>query len=123
MDISYIAGFFDGEGSVRHLKYSVRLVFYNTHLGVLKAVAGFLNCGTIYPSRSKNPNKPQYQLEMAHHLDVLRVAKLLLPHSIVKHGPLKDLISFIENRRWQRKGGHRIRNTPLDPDETRRGTK
>lgn len=104
MEWSYVAGYFDGEGSARFKATLVEISFANTHTGSLNAIKDFIGCGTIYKHWSKERDfiraSKCYTLSISRHQDVLRVAKEMLPHSIIKAEKLAVLIQYIETKVW-----------------------
>ncbi|MCJ7634145.1 hypothetical protein MUP77_17375 [Candidatus Bathyarchaeota archaeon] len=108
MDWCYIAGFFDGEGSVFFgYKYpngkTVRLQVVNTNLEVIEVIKNFIDCRTVRKSIREGNRKPIYECAITNHENCLRIAKQLLPYCIVKKEKLEALIKFIEGNSWVKK--------------------
>lgn len=106
MDWGYVAGYFDGEGSVRFKAAPSRpdyilvgLEWANTHLGSLEAMRDFMGCGRIQES-AQGRNKPVYHLQIQRVEDVLRVGEQMLPHLIIKGDKLAEMMAWArENRK------------------------
>jgi hypothetical protein len=103
MDWSYIAGYFDGEGSVRFKAPPSRpnyvltsLSWSNTHLESLEAIQAFIGCGHIQHKLLKyGYTKQGHQLIVNRSEDVLRVGDQMLPHLIIKRQQLQDMLDFV----------------------------
>jgi hypothetical protein len=85
MTWEYIAGFFDGEGSVgKHA-----LTVSNTDLPSLEAIHTYLGCGHIRPRKTIKQGAvrrrlPLYDLVITKHVDLERILYELTPRSIIK---------------------------------------
>lgn len=112
VDWSYIAGFFDGEGSI-HFTTDARAVMYfsNMHRETLERIRqfimDFLKVDYItLRSWKKNPkykmNADYYAIQIANHEHVLKVAEKLVEYSITKHDKLLRAIVLIKCRKWQK---------------------
>jgi len=102
---SYVAGFFDGEGSIflrqNYKKATAKfpvIAFSNTNLEVLEKIRNFLNAGHINQKKeNRRGYKKNYVLAVTDYKNSLRIAKELSSHCIVKRKALFDMISFLEN--------------------------
>ena len=106
MDWSYVAGYFDGEGTVRLNEVPSRpgylltgLSWANTHLESLEAIRDFISCGTIRPKARREHYRPGYELVVNRADDVLRVGEQMLPHLIIKRARLKEMLEFVHGHR------------------------
>lgn len=110
MNNGYIAGYLDGEGTIRSFeinkcrgkelkkpRYGFEVYFCNTHLGSLLAIQEYLGCGRInsrdYPNVKGNK---MHFLAIRKMDDIKRVLRLLMPHLIIKRDKAEKLISMIE---------------------------
>ena len=102
MDWSYIAGFFDGEGSISVSKiskkqgkiraYQILVRFYNSDLDVLNKIKEFLGCGKIYQNNKKTDDRNiLYELTISSKSQVQNILINLLKFSISK----KEKINYI----------------------------
>jgi len=87
----YIAGFFDGEGSITHQReHNWRISITNNHYGVLQDIQDFLECfgivsAIVYKQPSKAyPDSHGYALRLGAKQSVLTFMHYIIPHSIVK---------------------------------------
>ena len=101
MDFSYIAGFFDAEGtayyfSQKNIKIG-RFQFVNTNHLVLEEIKKFLNAGYIYifTNYEHFGKKPIYRLNIYKKEDVIRIAKEILNFSLIKRKKLLELLNFL----------------------------
>jgi hypothetical protein len=100
VDISwdYVAGFFDGEGSVGFQKKKgrmyPRITFTQKNPKILELIRTFIGYGTIYGTHSIN-------LEIDRHEDCLELAEKLIPRTFVKRDALMRMVQFIKNRKWK----------------------
>ena len=112
LDIAYIAGLFDADGSVTYKKYpkkikgtnkaymtwSIRLELSMTDKNVIELVHETLGCGTFHekpPSKGQLGKKMQYRWRCGYR-DALYVCKLLWPHAIVKLHKIEQIIDHYE---------------------------
>ena len=101
MDWSYVAGFFDGEGSVIFTKNSIKLQFSNTDKQMLKKLHKFLGCGNIrFSYRNLDKWKPQGVLVVGKHEDVIPILDKLKDLCIIKKSKIKKAIDYYENKKW-----------------------
>lgn len=96
MDWSYLAGFFDADGSISYYKRRNRspvvLYFFNTNKKVLEEIKKFINAGHIYEKDYKNSDhygkKPVYSLEISPIEDVRGILEDIVRFSIIKRNKL-----------------------------------
>ena len=106
MNVSYIAGLFDGEGCiyvarVRHfLRFDVSIA--NTNEQVLQELKTFLGYGTIHQRHDKRYPKhlPVYRWIIHHRVDVHKFLTLLLPHLIIKKEKAERMLLEIKNHEY-----------------------
>ena len=81
MNWNYIAGFFDGEGSIsvsrvkgnnppERIQYCLRIRIYNSEISVLKKIKSFLNYGKIYINHRLIGHNLVYELSIIKKLEV-----------------------------------------------------
>ena len=101
MDWSYIAGFFDGEGSVsmrvtKRGDMTRNLVWHNTHRESLEAMQAFMGIGTIY---TRTPTglgkKTQFALQISNKAGLLQAIDGMLPHLIIKREAAEALRQYL----------------------------
>lgn len=120
MDWSYVAAFYDGEGSAslihdkRHNGMCYHIVISNNYRPVLEEISSFMTFGKIYAHDNG------FVLQVARHDDQLKFAQAVLPFSIIKHEGLARMVQFIQNRDWNMdsRGGHKLAH--VSDDELRR---
>ncbi len=120
MNWDYVAGFFDGEGSVtiRRTKSS-QIRFGNTNRCVLLAIRDFLGVGKISqwdPPRGKR----YYQLTLSNRLVSLWLAKNLIPRCIIKRRKLSQFVRFVERTHWKKTFRPYARPAHVTPEFLRR---
>lgn len=107
MNWDYIAGFFDGEGSLsfsvgktnkEHRVFRLFLSLSNNNYEVLEKAKSFLEMGTIHTKPSKNPNARTSHLFQVSGFKILPILKELLPRIIIKKQQVALAIAFIEHR-------------------------
>ena len=103
--LAYIAGIVDGDGTVtlNHKPANeVKIIVYNTHLGLLNWLHDVLGVGRVRLSTGRNEsikqNKPCYRWVLTRFSDCYLLAKALLPYAIVKKDRLADVVTFFNNR-------------------------
>lgn len=112
MNWDYIAGFFDGEGTVfkshrnrnGRTEHIASVTMYNTHREVLEQIQNFLGgAGSIYVHlRPDRPNtKPCYAYRIAGHRTLQRILPKLISRSVLKRDGLKEVYSFVMTNRWK----------------------
>ena len=112
LDIAYIAGLFDADGSVSYKKYpkkrkgvkkdymtwNIRLEISMTDKNVIELVHETLMVGTVHkrpPGKGQLGKKMQYRWRCGYR-DALYVCKLLWPHTIVKLHKIEQIIDHYE---------------------------
>jgi hypothetical protein len=112
LDIAYIAGLFDADGSVSYKKYpkkrkgvkkdymtwNIRLEISMTDKNVIELVHETLMVGTFHkkpPGKNQLGKKMQYRWRCGYR-DALYVCKLLWPHAIVKLHKIEQIIDHYE---------------------------
>jgi len=100
-EISYIAGFFDGEGNIAPYKtrekwYVLRMTFSNTNMDVINFIKSKIG-GHISTFKVVNC-KRCYNLSITGMNRVFVLAKMILPYSIVKKQQLQLIIDYCNNR-------------------------
>ena len=116
-DISYLAGLFDGEGSVyykqlkqkRHQRpgkpihnvWSIRMEIAMTDESIIRWVHDFLGVGSCGPRKVKPGKKKQWRWRCSHR-DAYYVARLLWPYAHVKLEKINQIINHY--------GDHKVMN-------------
>ena len=111
---SYVAGFFDGEGSLHFDRYksSVQIRMDNTCEKALVEIMKFVGCGRISNrGRAKPHHKDCFRLTIANHVDVLRLLAKMRAYLIVKRLKADLMIRYKRGRRWNNYRGRRRNNT------------
>lgn len=106
MSWEYVAGFFDGEGSVvrykcenERTKYGLSIAQVNQE--VLQKIVEFTGVGSIYTYPRNNPNHSALStVYIGHHEEQAKFTRNVLPYSIVKAKKLRRCLAFIEGREW-----------------------
>lgn len=101
-DKAYIAGLFDGEGTVRLKGNGVEFSICNTDLIALKEVSSILEMGGIknylYISRKKPPRQPIGALRLNTHQDIHAILHAMFPYLKIKRARSAEVIKFIETK-------------------------
>lgn len=113
-DIAYIAGLFDGEGSVyvkqtkqvRHKRpgkpthniWVVRMEIAMTEYSILVWLHEVLGCGSLGERKVKKGRKRQWRWRCSHR-DAYYVACLLFPYSHVKLGGIQKIIQHYATKK------------------------
>ena len=107
LDIAYIAGLFDGEGSLTYKKYKekkksgtydcrrISMEISMTDKNVIELVHETLMVGTVRPKKVPKGMKPQWRWRCTFR-DCLAVCKLLWPHVVVKLHDIEKVIDHYE---------------------------
>ncbi len=97
ISLDYVAGLFDGEGTIYYDKrcnrYIVRIT--NTNLEALQIVRDFLNMGRIYVDMRKG--KKIYNLQIAKKSDVRRFIELMRNKCIIKRQRIEEYMRWLNN--------------------------
>jgi len=96
MDWNYIAGFFDGEGSVTHNGKGYRITVPQTDEGVLVEICKFTKLGHVIKLRKREAHwKDSWLYYIANKKDVCRFLKKTRPYLVIKReksvSAIKDL--------------------------------
>jgi len=107
VDLAYIAGLFDGEGSVYYKKlkqtrhsrpgkpvhnvWSIRMEIAMTDYSVLVWLTEILGCGKLNSRKVKPGRKKQWRWRCSHR-DAFHVACLLFPYAHVKLAGIQKII-------------------------------
>ena len=127
MDWSYVSGYFDGEGTARCKAAPSRpdyvltmLSWANTHEESLRKIHEFIGCGYIQRRKKKSEEYTRgYELKVNRALDVIRVGEAMLPHLIIKHDKVKEIIEFVKQNRKPLPKNWGVLSS-VGPDEIRR---
>jgi len=111
LDIAYVAGIFDGEGSLTYKKYKERrkkgnkVNYYDcwriamevsmTDKNTIELIHETLMCGTVRPKKVPKGMKPQWRWRCTFR-DCLYVCKKLWPFAIVKLHKIEQVIDHYE---------------------------
>ena len=112
-DAAYVAGLFDGEGSVYikrmdqikhkrpgkpvHKVWVIRMEMAMTDKAVVKWCHELFGCGAFGERKVKKGYKRQWRWRVSHR-DALYVAKILWPHTQVKLHKIEQIIDHYEPR-------------------------
>jgi len=102
MDWSYIAGFFDGEGSITKIGNGFRITIPQANLSVLKKIKKFVRKGYIIKvTKRKKHWKDSWVYYMAKQKDINNFLKKIFPFLVVKRNlaskVLDKLVKILEN--------------------------
>ena len=108
MNWSYIAGFFDGEGSLTHHGKGFRITIPQTNEEVLKSIKKFVGCGNIiYIKKRKIHWSDGWSYYITKQTEVYGFIKKIEPFIIVKKGLIKnalpELKKILSNQRTKKK--------------------
>jgi hypothetical protein len=95
----YLAGFFDGEGSLMRVTNSWRwrIAVTQATAGVLYDVRRMTGIGQVHRSKLRNSKwSPSWVYTVNRQRDVLRFLRLIAPHVIVKRGLIDTAVYEIE---------------------------
>lgn len=122
---SYIAGFFDGEGSITHNGKGYRITITQTNLQVLQGIRQFTKIGNVIALARRQPHwKDNWAYYIAKQADVYRFLKGVTPHLIVKQNltqrtlrALPELLARQKERakraKWHKIQAHILRQRGL----------
>ena len=107
LDIAYIAGLFDGKGSIYYKQviekrktkkptkvWKIRMEMSMPDKNVMELVHETLGCGTLHEKKVAGKKK-QWRWQCSHR-DALYVCKLLWPHTVVKLHKIEQIIDHYE---------------------------
>src|SRR5437899_1226070 len=81
----WIAGFFDGEGSITFTKdQSLQVILAQSREDILVAIANYFGCGVVKVNKRFVGRKPECHLRWCGK-NAAKVLAVLLPHLIIKH--------------------------------------
>lgn len=108
MTWNYIAGFFDGEGSITQVGKGFRIAISQTDLKVLNDIKNFVGYGFVFQNKKRQPHwKESWVYYIAKQADVHRFIKNIYPHLIVKRNRAKHVLPllcrFVINQEVQEK--------------------
>lgn len=100
MNSSYVAGFFDGEGSVYNNGGKVRIQIPQTNHEVLNELKNFYGCGNIYETKKqKEHHKRAWTYNITNWEGCLDFLKSIRDDVIVKKDQVEYFIEFLENKK------------------------
>lgn len=104
--ISYIAGIFDGEGSVfltkrKSGKIRINVSITNTNLNVLKYVKQNIGLGRILKSIDSRANYPIYMWRTSDGY-AYKFLKIVYPYLIIKKSKSDETIKLYESNKWKK---------------------
>ena len=118
-DAAYVAGLFDGEGSVYfkrmdqikhkrpgkpvHKVWIVRMEMAMTDKEVIKWCHELFGCGSFNERKVKKGYKRKWRCRVAHR-DALHVAKIIWPYSQVKLHKIEQIIDHYEPKEYLMNG-------------------
>jgi len=98
MNWSYIAGFFDGEGSLTHNGRGFRITIPNTNEDVINAIHIFTGIGNVIKLRKREIHwKDSWLYYIACKRDVYVFLKKTAPYLIVKKKHALQVIPYLKN--------------------------
>lgn len=108
MNWSYIAGFFDGEGSITRVSKGVRISISQTNEPVLNDIKEFAGYGFVFKNRKRQPHwKDSWVYYIARQEEVYKFLKSVYPHLTVKkelaQKTIPRLNSFVIRQKKQEK--------------------
>lgn len=96
MTWAYIAGFFDGEGSVTRNGSGFRVTIPQTNIEVLQTIQQFVGCGSvIHVTKRRSHWKESWTYAIAKQTEVLHFLKRIAPHLVVKRDLVRTIIPGI----------------------------
>ena len=108
LDPKYMAGLFDGEGTVLYKKYKtkkkkkyyycwfIEAAIEMTHQDVLELLNQALPYGSLWKRKTMKPGRKQTWRWKCKHKNAYKFAKLLLPYSHVKREALQQIIDHYD---------------------------
>jgi uncharacterized protein YerC len=100
MNSSYVAGFFDGEGTVYKSGNKVRISIPQTNYGVLDEIRKFYNCGNIYEIKKREEHhKQSWTYVITNWEGCLDFLKSIRYDVIVKRKEVEDFIKQLEEKK------------------------
>ena len=108
MDIKYIAGFFDGEGTCgvyingKQGSYNPKVSFYQNEKEVLEEIKNYFGIGKIFSGGSRGKGSV-LSVQNRRHCSV--ILQEMLPFLRVKYKDALKVIEWCENTPYKREGG------------------
>lgn len=96
--LAYIAGFFDGEGSVFMTKDYPAVTFSNTCKDVIEWIRGNLGGGSLIETRYINHYRTSYTLRYQALLEVDKILSALRPYLIVKKKDVDKVLTVVQQK-------------------------
>lgn len=100
----YIAGFFDGEGSLHfdREKSTVQIRMDNAYEESLVEIRKSIGCGTITNrGRNRPHHKDRHRLSVSNHVEVALLLRITMPFLTVKKRDATAMIAYIDGRHWR----------------------
>ncbi len=98
MNWSYIAGFFDGEGSICHNGRGYRITIAQTNEDVLKGIASFSGVGAVIKTTKRKKHwKDSWVYYIASQEDVYIFLKNIKSFLVVKKDSAQIAMAFLKN--------------------------
>lgn len=99
MNIGYISGFFDGEGTLNISNNRWRISIPQTHYRVLDEIRKFVGFGSIYKTKKKKEHhKDAWVYTITNSKDVLESLIMIEPFLIVKKEFINEQIFILKNK-------------------------
>lgn len=100
MNSSYVAGFFDGEGTVYQSGNKVRVQIPQTNYEVLDELRNFYKCGNIYENKKQEEHhKQSWTYNITNWEGCLNFLKSIRDDVIVKKGDVEYFIKQLEDKK------------------------
>jgi len=104
MNWDYIAGFFDGEGSITNTRDRYRVTISQTNLQALEAIQKFAKVGfVIIVTKRQSHWKQSWVYYIAKQEDMLRFLKAIAPKLVVKKELVYHAIPVLEKKVQEQK--------------------
>jgi hypothetical protein len=97
MDWKYIAGFFDGEGSITHNGSGYRITIPQTNFSVLNQIANSVGAGHVMRVNKRQKHwRQSWTYFISTQADVSRFLKKIYPYLIVKRSRAREVLKTIQ---------------------------
>jgi len=107
MNIDYIAGFIDGEGSITINNHRVRITIPQTNEEILEEIRRFFDVGRVcFVKKRKDHWKQSWVYCSGNNKNSLKILQILDGHLILKQDKLKEAIRIL-NEYYSVPRGHR----------------
>ncbi len=114
MTWKYIAGFFDGEGSIISHKSGFRVLIPQTNLDVLERIRAFCNMGFICEvTKRKSHWKDAWIYSIGQQEHVYRFGKNILPYVIVKREKVEKALPEVKRYIQRQRARKELRATRI----------